>query len=132
MFVKCIIKQHFENVSFGWLKTVFLFYRYIHQELELIRLTRAKPESTIALQKSRASNLIVLVKTNLYSLFLQNYLKKRGISIVFLGKTLPCRITRRYSISIDEQIYNEQRSQSDCRIYNSIYVFTKTVWKTGK
>ena len=42
----------------------------------------------------RASNLIVLVKTNLCLLFLQNYFKKRGISIVFLRKTRHCRVTR--------------------------------------
>ena len=41
--------------------------------------------------------------TNLSSLFLQNYFKKRGISIVFfLRKTRPCGVTRRYSISSDE------------------------------
>ena len=46
---------------------------------------------------------IVLVKTNLCSLFLQNDFEKRGITIVFLRKTRPCRVTdHRYSISIDE------------------------------
>ena len=35
---------------------------------------------------------IVLVKTNLCSLFLQNDFEKRGITIVFLRKTRPCRV----------------------------------------
>ena len=58
-------------------------------------------ELTVASQKLRASNCF---SKNLCSLFLQNYFKKRGISIVLLRKTRPCRVTRRYSISIDEQI----------------------------
>ena len=45
---------------------------------------RAKPDLTIASQKLRVSNLIVLVKTNLCSLFLQNYFEKQGITIVQL------------------------------------------------
>ena len=60
----------------------------------------------------RASGLIVLVETNFCSLFLQTYFKKRGISIVYLRKTRPRRVTRRYSISIDELIGSN--SQSDC------------------
>ena len=42
-----------------------------------------KPELTIASEQLGASNLIVLVKTNLCSLFRQNYFEKQGISIVF-------------------------------------------------
>ena len=63
-----------------------LFNNYIDYELETS--TRAKPELTIASQKLRASNLIVLVKTNLCSLFLQNYFEKRVISIVFFCEKL--------------------------------------------
>ena len=53
--------------------------------------------------KLRAINLIVLVKTNLCSLFLRNYFKKtRNKHCFFEKKIRPCRVTRRYSISIDE------------------------------
>ena len=41
-----------------------------------------------------------LIKTNMLSLFLQNYFKKRGVSIIFFRKTRPCRVTPCHSISI--------------------------------
>ena len=48
-----------------------------------------------AVQKLRTNNLIALLRTNLYSLFLQNYLQKRRIY-------KHCLLTGRYSMSIDE------------------------------
>ena len=43
---------------------------------------------TITSEKFRANNLIVLVKINLYSLFLQNYLEKRGIKHYFVSEKI--------------------------------------------
>ena len=55
----------------------------------------------IASQKLRASNLIVLVKTNLCSLFFQNFLKNTRnnhcfffVFLFFFRKTWPCRVAR--------------------------------------
>ena len=59
-----------------------------------------KPELTIASQKLRASNLIVLVKTNLFSLFLQNFLTKTENKRCFFAKN----VTRRYLISTNRQL----------------------------
>ena len=47
--------------------------------------------------------VIVLAKTNLCSLFLRNYFSRKTRNkqiFFFLRKTLPFRVTRRYSISI--------------------------------
>ena len=54
------------------------------RELEISmrqKLTREKPELTYRFKVIESDNVIVLVKTNLCSLFLQNYLKNRGIGI---------------------------------------------------
>ena len=92
-FFKGITRDQWNSINcrlFFWLEIFFSFHilgkfetfsiSQLDNELEISRrwwLTKANPELTIASWKLRASNLIVLVKTNLCSLFLQNYLKKK-------------------------------------------------------
>ena len=66
----------------------------------------AKPELIIASEKLRTSNQnkrVFIISSKLF--------KKRGINIVFFRKTLPCRVVRYYSISIDEQISSSVANQ---------------------
>ena len=112
------------------LKIIYYSTQQQGYELEIaIRrfLTMTNAKITIASQKLRADNLIILVKTDLCSVFLQNYLKKAKNKCRFLRKTWPCRVTHSYSISIEKQIASIAqpiRLASFANIYEQ--VFTKS------
>ncbi len=50
---------------------------------------RAKPESTITSQKSRASNLIVLVESEIKHKVLHKNIEKRELEAIFKKKNAP-------------------------------------------
>ena len=100
-------------------KHLHVYLNILLRELEISmrqKLTREKPELTIASKKLTANNVIVLVKTNLCSPFLQNYFKKRGISVCEEVCLVAILTPTRYTYW---QIESEIRSQSYCNICNT-------------
>ena len=84
------------------------------------KFLRAKAELTIASQKLRVNNVVVLIKTNLCQY-------KLIINIFFAKNSALSRYSPLFNIY--RRIHSEQRSQSDCIICNSILVYLYTVYQ---